>query len=216
MIDHFFGNDLPNGACGFGEWAFLMDVICDHLRGKCEFSHFRMGIMIAIPIYERPLKVPFRIGDKNMMTSNLDRETIDIHSNGQGLYVNATPLLYFKDFYNWPRDWMEFETDLEVGNGILQEFIPFIEHLVQKGLSKSTIKKYMTDLGVLGSEIIRRIHDSEDQRKWPASVILLSYIDDSGGPLPYCWDTTDFTEQRYITAYDSVCRKLYKFVTKQV
>jgi len=138
-----------------------------------------------------------------------------MQSSEQVSSVSKIPLLYFKDFYNWPRDWMGFEADLEVGSRILTEFIPFIEFIVKKGLARSTIKKYMTDLGVLGSEIIRRIHDSEAQRKWPASKILLHYIDDSGGPLPYCWDVNDFTQQRYITAYDSVCRMLHKFITKR-
>jgi len=129
---------------------------------------------------------------------------------------NQIPLLYFKDFYTWPRNWMGFEIDIEVGNKILQEFIPFIEYLAKKNLAISTIKKYMTDLGVLGSEIIRRIHDSENQRTWPASKILLYYIDEKGGPFPHFWDPNDFTQKRYISAYDSVCRNLFKFMTKQV
>ena len=126
--------------------------------------------------------------------------------------INKIPLLYAKDFYEWPEHWMGFEKDIDFGKKILQEFIPFIEFLTQKSLAKSTIKKYMSDLSVLGSEIIRRIHDNESQRKWPAKKILLNYIDDSGGPLPHCWDPNEFTQQRYITNYDSVCRRLYRFI----
>jgi hypothetical protein len=107
---------------------------------------------------------------------------------------------------------MGFKEDIDLGNTILQEFVPFIEHLVNKNLARSTIKKYMSNLGVLGSEIIRRIHENGNQRKWPVKKILLNYLDDEGGPLPYCWNPDEFTEQRYITAYDSTCRIFYKFI----
>jgi len=122
------------------------------------------------------------------------------------------PLQYFKDFYDWPRHWMGFKEDLDLGNSILQEFVPFVEYLVNKKLARSTIKKYMSNLGVLGSEIIRGIHENGNQRQWPVEKILLSYIDDDGGPLPHCWNPDEFTEQRYITAYDSTCRLFYKYI----
>ncbi len=125
---------------------------------------------------------------------------------------SKTPLLYNKDFYEWSRSWMGFEKDIEVGDKIIQEFVPFIESLVQKNLARSTIKKYMADLWVLGGEIIRGIHNDEHQRKWTGREILLHYINDVGGPLPHCWNPNEFTEQRYMTAYDSVCRILYKFI----
>lgn len=127
--------------------------------------------------------------------------------------IDKMPLLYSKDFYEWPQYWMGFEKDLDVGNKILQEFIPFIGFLAQRNVARSTMRKYMSDLSVLGSEIIRRIHDNEKQRKWPAKKIILDYIDDSGGPLPNCWNPNELTEQRYITAYDSVCRRLHRFLS---
>lgn len=122
------------------------------------------------------------------------------------------PLIYYKDFYEWPKHWMGFKEDIDVGNKLLHEFIPFIQYLVEKKLARGTIKKYMSDLGVLGSEIIRKIQNNEDQRKWSAKKILLSYIDITGGPLPHRWDPDEFTQQRYIKAYDSVCRNFYKFI----
>lgn len=128
---------------------------------------------------------------------------------------NKIPLFYFKDFYEWPQHWMGFKEDIDLGNRILLEFIPFVEFLVNKKLARSTIKKYMADLGVLGSEIIRRIHENENQRKWPAEKILLDYLDESGGPIPHCWDPNEFTQQRYITAYDSTCRNFYKFINNK-
>jgi hypothetical protein len=39
---------------------------------------------------------------------------------------SKAPLLYNKDFYEWSRSWMGFEKDIEVGDKILQEYIPFI------------------------------------------------------------------------------------------
>jgi hypothetical protein len=132
-----------------------------------------------------------------------------------GSSINKIPVLYYKDFYEWPQHWMGFKEDIDLGNRILLEFIPFIEFLVDKKLARSTIKKYMSDLGVLGSEIIRRIHENENQRKWPANKILLDYLDESGGPIPHCWDPNEFTQQRYITAYDSTCRNFYKFINNK-
>ena len=126
----------------------------------------------------------------------------------------ALPLIYYKDFYDWPKHWMGFKEDIDVGGKILQEFIPFIEFLVDKKLARSTIKKYMADLSLLGSEIVRSIQHHEDQRNWAAKKILLYYVDESGGPLPHCWDPEEFTQQRYITAYDSVCRNLYKYLSQ--
>jgi len=32
------------------------------------------------------------------------------------------PLQYFKDFYDWPRHWMGFKEDLDLGNSILLTF----------------------------------------------------------------------------------------------
>ena len=125
---------------------------------------------------------------------------------------NPTPLLYYKDFYAWSESWMGEEKDRAIGDAILQEYIPFIESLVQQGLAKSTIKKYMLNLCVLGSEIIGRIQDEPRRKKWPAKKLLLEYLDDEGGPLTHCWDPNDDTDFKNIVAYDSVCRKLYRFI----
>jgi hypothetical protein len=62
-------------------------------------------------------------------------------SNEVNSTKNKIPLLYYKDFYEWPQHWMGFKEDIVIGNNILQEFIPFIEFLVNKKLAKSTIKK---------------------------------------------------------------------------
>jgi hypothetical protein len=125
---------------------------------------------------------------------------------------NPTPLLYYKDFYTWSESWMGEEKDRAIGDAILQEYVPFIESLVQQGLAKSTIKKHMLNLCVLGSEIIGRIQDEPRRKKWPAKKLLLEYLDDEGGPLTHCWDPNDDTDFKNIMAYDSVCRKLYMFI----
>jgi len=132
------------------------------------------------------------------------------------LPINTTPLLYCKDFYKWSETWMCYEEDIPVGKAILQEYIPFIESLIQRNLAKRTIKNHMLNLCVLGSEIIGRIQEDERQRKWPPKKILLSYIDDSGGPIPHGWDPDDDTDRNNITAYDAVCRKLYRFIKDQI
>jgi hypothetical protein len=133
-------------------------------------------------------------------------------SNGS---LNPTPLVYFKDYYTWSASWMGEERDRAVGDAILQEYIPFIESLVQRRLAKSTIKKYMLNLCVLGSAIIERIQDEPRRKNWPAKKLLLEYLHDEGGPLAHCWDPNDDIDFKNILAYDSCCRKLYKFLNEQ-
>lgn len=128
---------------------------------------------------------------------------------------NPTPLQYYKDYYTWSEAWMGEEKDRAIGDAILQEYIPFIESLVQQGLAKSTIKKHMLNLCVLGSEIIGRIQDEPRRKNWPAKKLLLEYLDDEGGPLAHCWDPNNNTDFKYILAYDSICRKLYRFIIDQ-
>lgn len=122
------------------------------------------------------------------------------------------PLLYSKDFYEWPDAWMGFDEDLFTGNIILQAFAPFIKNLVNEGLSKKTIKGHMENLWFLGSEIIRGVHFDEGQRKLSPKELLLEHVSDAGGPYVHQWDPKDKTDNNKIRAYDATCRKLYSFI----
>ena len=122
----------------------------------------------------------------------------------QGLFI------YCKDIEEWPFRWRESDEDLDCGQKILEQMIPFAASLIEKKLARSTIRKYLDNLFLLGGEIIRKVNFEESQRKWPAKKLILEYIDECGGPCPNHWSRSNFTESRYINQYDSVCRLFYK------
>ena len=124
------------------------------------------------------------------------------------------PVDYFSNFHEWPKDWVGVDEDLAIGNSLLTLFTPFIESLIENGLAVKTIKNHMGNLGVLGSEIIRRLNDSdEENRKLRPRKLLLEYIDDQHGPLVHHWDPNDSIEEGYLKAFDATCRKLFKFTS---
>ncbi len=126
--------------------------------------------------------------------------------------IDKIPLLYSKDFYEWPEAWMGFDEDLITGASILKGFTLFIKNLVDEGISKRTIKNHMENLWVLGSEIIRGVHFDEGQRKLTPKELLLEYVSEAGGPYVHQWDPNDKTEKTKIISYDATCRKLYNFI----
>lgn len=124
------------------------------------------------------------------------------------------PVDYFKDFYEWPKDWMGVKADLVIGDALLRLFTPFIESLIKNGLSVKTIKNHMGNLAVLGSEIIRRLNDGDEKnRKLMPRKLLLEYINDENGPLVHHWDPNDSTEEAHLKSFDATCRKLFKSIT---
>jgi len=127
----------------------------------------------------------------------------------QGLFI------YCKDIEEWPFRWRESDEDLDCGQKILEQMIPFAASLIEKKLARSTIRKYLDNLFLLGGEIIRKVNFEESQRKWPAKKLILEYIDECGGPCPNHWSRSNFTESRYINQYDSVCRLFYKHLVGQ-
>ena len=124
------------------------------------------------------------------------------------------PINYFKDFQEWPQNWMVIDEDLKVGKSLLALFEPFIDTLIKKGLSVKIIKNHMANLTMLGGEIIRRLNDGDEKnRKLAPRKLLLEYIEDEYGPLVHHWDPNDSTEQAYQKSFDATCRRLHKFVT---
>jgi hypothetical protein len=120
----------------------------------------------------------------------------------------------FSDIDEWPKNWMGIEEDLAIGRGLLALFIAFIQHLIDIGLAKKTIKKHGYHLSMLGGEIIERLNrDDEDNRKLSPRELILRYVDEEGGPLLSFLDPDINAELAQHMAYDATCRKLLKFVT---
>ena len=95
-----------------------------------------------------------------------------------------------------------------MGKAIVTVLAPFIEHLINQGLSKPTIKRHIDNLWALGGEIITEINWDESLRKRSAKDLLMNAIDEEGGPM--LRNPLNSEDQK---PFDSTCRKLYKFLT---
>jgi hypothetical protein len=124
------------------------------------------------------------------------------------------PSDYFPDIDEWPNNWMRTKEDLEIGRGLLALFTPFIQHLIDEGLAKRTIKNHGNHLGALGGEIIGRLDglNEEKNRTLSPRELILHYVHDEGGPLLFFLDPNDKADLVYHMAYDATCRKLLKFL----
>jgi hypothetical protein len=113
------------------------------------------------------------------------------------------------DFPEWPESWMGIEEDLHYGRQLLEEIRPFAEFLVESGLAKSTISRHLSNLWLLGGEIIRGV-SMYDEYDVPASEKLRELVGSDGGPC--CRDLDSDAEMR---SFDSTCRKLHKFLEEK-
>ena len=124
-----------------------------------------------------------------------------------------SPANYFRDLNEWPQDWMIVKEDLAIGWGLLALFVPFIQHQIDRGMAKKTIQVQGKNLAILGSEIIERLNQNdEENRKLSPRELILHYVDEEGGPLVSHFDVNDITGFRYHQAYDSTCRNFLKFI----
>ena len=99
------------------------------------------------------------------------------------------------------------EPDRVAGKAIVAVLTPFIEHLIQQGLTRRTLKRHVDNLWALGGEIITAINWDESLRKQPAIDLVMNTIDEEGGPL--LRNPLDTGEQK---PFDNTCRKLNKFL----
>jgi hypothetical protein len=112
------------------------------------------------------------------------------------------------DFPEWPKRWQGNKEDLPYGQGLLDAMRPFVQHLIDCGLSKKTIRKHLDNLWLLGGEIIRSVH-LFDERDIPPAENLRKNIDAEGGP--YCRHLGSDLEK---ASYDATCRALHKFLQR--
>ncbi|MGA9750200.1 MAG: hypothetical protein WBS54_00245 [Acidobacteriota bacterium] len=108
---------------------------------------------------------------------------------------------------DWPESWMGVRADLEVGRRLVEEFIPFAEFLHRRGYAKSTLRRHVDSLWVLGGELVKRASVEPSQRALPARALIEKCVGDSGGPLLGPYETEG--EQRTL---DATCRLLWKFM----
>jgi hypothetical protein len=103
---------------------------------------------------------------------------------------------------------MGWEKDLPPGEELVACFRPFLEDLVASELSPKTIQKHVDHLWALGGEIIRDLNEDPSLRRKSIPQLLEERIDDEGGPLIYALEAEEALQR----AFDSTCRKLYRFL----
>ena len=124
--------------------------------------------------------------------------------------VQQAPWLpYCQELDEWPRRWMGLPEDLLPGQQIVAYFQPFLVHLSHQKLSRSTIGKHLNNLGVLGGEIIRDLHETPALRKAPLERLIFDALSEDG-PLPYHCDS-----EQDLRSFESTCRKFRRFLEHQ-
>ena len=109
-------------------------------------------------------------------------------------------------FEEWPERWKGFDKDVPYGKGILEIFTPFVQSLIDSGMTRKTIIHHCYNLWHLGGEIIRNVN-TFNQYKTNPYIKIIEAIGPDGGILCRHLET-----ERDIKSYDSTCRKLYKYL----
>jgi len=104
---------------------------------------------------------------------------------------------------------MGIEQDLEYGKDLLEIMRPFAEYLAESNLTKKTVSKHLTNLWLLGGEIIRNVSLYEEYSTSALKKLKGSVGSDGG---PYCRHINSEAEMR---SFDSTCRKLHKYLENQ-
>ncbi len=110
----------------------------------------------------------------------------------------------------WPESWMGVPAYREVGRRLVAEFVPFAEFLHQRGYAKSTLRRHVNNLWLLGGELVGRANLDPSLRTVPARALIERYVDESGGPLLGPYESE--SEQRSL---DTTCRLFRKFLAGQ-
>ena len=111
------------------------------------------------------------------------------------------------DIDRWPESWEGVAEDTAYGREIVKEMKPFIDYLIENGLSKRGIKRHIDNLWILGGELIRDLNYDESLRQKAALDLILDNVDEDGGP--YCRHL-DAEEQT--RCFDATCKKFYRFL----
>jgi hypothetical protein len=126
--------------------------------------------------------------------------------------ASVTPTLdeFVPDLAEWARSWRYEERDIAPGGQIVACFRPFLQHLLDLGLSRKTRNRHRDNLWRLGGELIRAIQENARLRKQPIPHLIASMVGDDGGPL---LTDNDFEEDQ--ASFDLTCRKLARFLASQ-
>ncbi len=110
------------------------------------------------------------------------------------------------DLHDWPGSWHVQPADIPVGQHIVELLTPFLLHLLDQGLAKSTVSRHRDNLWTLGGELIRRRYDNDQLARQDVKDAIGQLIGRDGGPL--MWPRITEAEQ---DSLDATCRKLERF-----
>jgi DNA-binding transcriptional ArsR family regulator len=108
----------------------------------------------------------------------------------------------------WPESWaIDDEKDIRTGEEITAVLREFAQSLVDAGLAPSTIRRHLSNLWLLGGEIISDINYDPPLRRKKAILLLEDAVDETGGPYSRHLDSD--AERR---SFDTTCKKLHKYL----
>lgn len=113
------------------------------------------------------------------------------------------------DLDQWPSIWRYEARDVAPGEELVACLKPFLLHLLSEGLSRRTLNRHRDNLWLLGSELVRGLHDAPRTRRRSMRELVRAAIDEEGGPLIHRGTEE---EQR---SFDATCKKLYRFLKNQ-
>jgi hypothetical protein len=111
------------------------------------------------------------------------------------------------DLDQWPGSWRYEARDVAPGRELVECFKPFLHHLLSLGLSRKTLRRHRDSLWLLGGELIRDLHETPRLRRQPMDQVVLTALDEEGGPL-----ISHGASEEQQRSFDATCRKLYRFL----
>jgi len=114
-----------------------------------------------------------------------------------------------QEMNDWPNRWAGDDSDLPTGVKIVQTMHSFLLAMVEEGLAPTTINRHLSNLWLLGGEIIYRIHDDRKLKKASGKEVILEFVDEEGGPL-----SKHLSSEEEQKPFNGTCRKLYRFLKK--
>jgi hypothetical protein len=117
---------------------------------------------------------------------------------------------YCPDLATWAASWCGEDRDVIPGEQIVAVFTPFLQDLLDQGLSRKTRNLHRDNLWLLGGEIVRDINETPKLRKRPALALIKDAVANDEGPLIH----GGFSEQEQ-RSFDSTCKKLNRFLASR-
>ncbi len=111
------------------------------------------------------------------------------------------------DLDDWPRSWHVEPADIAIGQQVIEVLAPFLLHLLDQGLAKTTVRRHRDNLWSLGGELIRCRYDDDELARQNVRNAIRQLIERDGGPL--IWPRITESEQ---DSLDATCRKLHRFM----